>query len=176
MNQAFSYFGMVLAFMLYLFLQVNVLDPHLALGGFVTPQLLVLFLLMMPLRYPLPLQYLIAFIAGLLLDTLSGTYINGAQAFSCLLMVGLRGFWLRIISAGGYRPASEISLTDKSLSWYVTFLLPMIAIHHTAYYMVEAFGFQHFFYTLLKIILGTIYTFVLAFLVCVVFYKNGRSS
>ena len=89
-----------------------------------------------------------------------------------VLMMALREIWVRFITRSSFRTLDEIPLSNQTLPWYVFFLFPLILLHHLAFYFLEAFGFHNFWYTLLKAFSSAIYTFVLSFLITIVFYKE----
>ncbi|MDB4285904.1 hypothetical protein N9933_01220 [bacterium] len=165
------YIKHILIFLAYAFFQIFLLN-ELIVAQVATSFVFLLFLLMLPLNIPSWALYLIAFSTGLVIDFFSYTDANGIHAFSCLLMMGAREFWIGFITASSYRTVGEVSFENQNLLWYAIYLLPLIFVHHFAYFFLEAFGMQNFLITLLKIFTSTIYTFVLCFLLCTVFYKK----
>ena len=161
----------ILAFLAYLLFQVFLLN-YLTMFEVATPFLFLMFLFMLPFDTPIPLMYILAFVTGLSVDMLSDNYANGLHAFSALLAVSARVPVVRLASSSNIRTVSEISLKEQSPVWYATFLLPLIFIHHTAYFLLESFSFQHLPYTLLKIVSSTIYTFLLSYAICFIFYRK----
>ncbi|MEM7369096.1 MAG: hypothetical protein AAF587_10895 [Bacteroidota bacterium] len=159
------------AFLIYLFFQVF-LFTDLVLFQLATPFIFLLFLFMLPVDTPIPLQYVIAFVLGLLVDVLTTPQAIGLHAFSCLLAVGARSRLLPIIGTSQMRHVQELDLKSQNSTWYITFLLPLIFIHHLAYFFLEDFTFQYFFHTLLKVISSTIYTFIICYLLTHLFYKK----
>jgi hypothetical protein len=168
MNEIIKY---SVSFLIYLIFQVFLFN-YFTLFHAATPFLFLMFLFMLPLNVPLPAMYLLAFLTGLSVDVLSDGYANGLHAFSALLAVSARIPVARLVASSNIRNASEISLKEQSMVWYATFLFPLIVIHHTAYFMLEAFSFQHFSFTLLKIVSSSIYTFLLCYAICFIFYRK----
>lgn len=167
----FSIIRLILAFFAYLLLQV-LLFNGLTLFNFVTPFVFLLYLFMLPLSVPTTLTYLLAFGMGLLIDSVSETYMSGLHAFSALLAVACRKQILNITLPASFRESNEVAWQDQSHVWYAIYLLPLIFIHHLAYYFLEAFSFAHFFRTLFQVISGTIYTFVVCYALSIIFYKR----
>lgn len=159
-----------IAFILYIFFQVYLFNV-LTLFNVATPFVYVLFLLLLPFSLPRPWLYIIAFIMGLLIDTLSDNYPNGLHAFACPLMVSLRPYMLQVTSSN-YRSRGELVLSNQGFVWYAAYLLPLIFVHHLAFYFLEAFSFQHFFHTLWKAISSTIYTFLLSYMLSMIIYRR----
>ena len=168
MNEIIKY---SLSFMICLMFQVFLFN-YLTLFHTATPFIFLMFLFMLPLNVPLPVMYLIAFATGLSVDLFSDGYANGLHAFSALLATGARLPVARLVASSNIRSASEISLKNQSMVWYASFLFPLILIHHTAYFLLEAFTFEYFFYTLLKIIGSAVYTFLLCYAICFIFYRK----
>lgn len=168
MNSLLKY---ILAGLGYLFFQVVLLN-HMDILGVAIPFVFILFLFTLPFDTPQPVLYLTAFFMGLSVDILSETYATGLHTFSSLLAMGFRNRWVEIVSSSNFRNLGEISLANQSPLWYVSFLLPLIFIHHLAYFYLEAFTLAHFFFTLLKVVSSTLYTFFISFILCYIFYNR----
>lgn len=168
MNQILKY---GVSFIVLVGAQVLLLN-YLTLVQVATPFVFLMFLFMLPLNIPRPIMYLIAFGTGLTVDFLSVNYAHGLHAFSALLAVGARLPVARLVGGSNIRTASEISLDNQSMVWYASFLFPLILIHHTAYFLLEAFTLAGLGFTLLKIVSSSIYTFLLCYLICFIFYRN----
>jgi len=159
----------ILAFILFTFFQVFLLD-ELELFNIAPPFPFLLFIFMLPTSIPTPLLYIITFATGLIVDILSGS--PGLHAFSCVFAIALRGQVILATMSSHYRSATEISLNSQASSWYVTYLLTLIIAHHTVYYLLEAMVQYNFLYTVMKIIVGSLYTFVLSYMLALLFYKK----
>mgnify|MGYP006266855573 CR=1 FL=1 len=155
----------------YLLLQV-LLFNQLVLFQVATPFVFLLFLFTLPLDLSKTVLYLLAFGMGLLVDVLSESSATGLHAFACVLAVGARGFVLHAITSSNVRSGSDISIRNQNTIWLSSLLLPLIFIHHLTYFYLEALSVQHFFYTLLKVVSSTCYTFAIAILGAYLFYKR----
>lgn len=160
-----------LAVLVYLFFQVFLFND-LVLFHVATPFVFLLFLFTLPIHTPVPLQYVIAFATGMLVDMLGTPQAIGLHAFACVLAIGGRSQLLSIIGTSQSRNAQDLDLRSQNSTWYISFLLPLIFIHHLAYFFLEDFTFQYFFHTLLKVISSTIYTFIICYLLTHLFYKK----
>lgn len=165
-----SPFSYVIAFILYIIFQVYVLD-ELTLFGVASGHVFLLYLFMLPAEMPIFILYLITFFMGLIIDSLSNTYLNGLHAASALIAIGVRPYILQTLTAN-YRNKNEILLHNQTYLWYAGYLLSLFFIHHVFYYFLEAFSFRNFFFTWLKILGSTLYSFLVAFLLCILFYKK----
>lgn len=168
MNAVVKY---AIAVLLYVFLQLYVLN-HLVIFHMVAPFAFLLFLFMLPLDTPRPILYILAFGIGLFIDIFSNNYATGLHAFSALLALGARPRLLQILGASGTRGVDEFEFENQSLIWYASYLIPLIFVHHFAYYYLEALTFSNFFYTLSKVFVGVTYTFLVCYLLCIIFYRK----
>lgn len=161
-------------FVVYLIVQVVVFN-HFTLFDAATPHFFLLFLLMLPITIRYSILILISFFAGLAVDLLSFNFVKGIHAFACVLMMSVRLPLVNIITNRmAFRGNEETLLRVQPTIWYVQYLLPLIFIHHTAYYMLEAFSFDNFGWTMVKIISSTFFTFALCMMGTMLIYKPGR--
>lgn len=161
----------VLAWGLFLFFQVFLFN-YLTLYQVAKPFVFVLFLLMLPVQMPKYLLYPLAFLTGLMVDIFSENMATGLHAFSALLAMGLRSYWLNLLSPSNLRSAAEIDLRDQNMVWLMSYLFPLIFIHHLAYFLLEAMTFSNFLFTLGKVLGSSLYTSVWVILLTYVFYKR----
>ncbi len=159
------------SFVVYLLFQVLFFN-HIILFKIATPHIFILFVIFLPLDMSRILEFFVAFLAGLSLDLLSDGSVIGLYAFTLLLVVGLRHRVFQITSSGAYRGVGEANFKNQSFLGMALYILPLIFLHHLVYYFLEVFSFTHFFYTLVKILLSTVYTFLISFAIAVIFYKN----
>jgi hypothetical protein len=160
-----------LSLLVYLFLQVFLFN-QLTIFQVATPFVFLLFLFTLPFDLSKTALYLLTFGVGLLVDVLSESSATGLHAFSGLLAISLRELVFNAITSSNVRSGSEISIRNQNTIWLVSLLLPLIFVHHLVYFYLEAMSFQHFFYTLLKVISSTAYTFSISLLIAYLFYKR----
>lgn len=168
MNDSIKY---GLGLMLYLFFQVFLFN-ELELFNLAVPHVFLLFLLMLPFNITRPSLYLIAFGLGFLVDIFSDGAVTGLQAFSCVLVVGLRSGLAGILSSSNFRNLEDLDFKAQNGIWYVGYLLPLIFVHQFTVHFMEALSFQNFFYKLLQIGVGTAFTFIICYILVVLFYKR----
>lgn len=159
-----------LVFLLFVVLQKFMLEI-LVIGNIAIAFPFLLFLLMLPLNWPKPTLYLIAFAVGLIIDILSDNYTNGLHAASCLLMMAVREFWLQVITSSSRRSRDDSELDQQPFTWYLIYLSPLIFIHHLAYFSLSDFTFSTMIMGLPQILLSSIYTFIVSLILLIVFYK-----
>jgi hypothetical protein len=89
----------------------------------------------------------------------------GMHTFATVLIAFLRPFLLKYIAPReGYETGTEPNLNFFGTEWFIKYALILILVHHFALFYMEAFKFQLFFATLLRVILSTIFTLLLVVL------------
>ncbi len=124
--------------LLVILLQVFLFN-HINLWGYAVPLLGVMVLFHTPLNYGRIGNMLMAFVTGLILDAFSNTpgVAAGALTFTAFVQYPL----LRSMAP---KDAVEDAVPDRHLLgrynyfWYIAILM---AVHHLAYFMLEAFSF-----------------------------------
>lgn len=151
-----------LSFFFYLILQV-VLMKQLVLFNTAFCFFYVAFILFLPIETNILLLMLLGFVLGFGVDIFYDSL--GMHAATLVFLGFLRNFWLgRITPQGGYDAGGGPTLAMNGLQWFIIYSLPLIFVHHTALFVIEAGGFRMFGYTLLKISASTIFTFTVILL------------
>lgn len=114
------------------------------------PKVFPLYVLMLPFVLPRWADFLIAFFMGLLIDwTLQ--WPLGGTSFSLVTLIAVRRYWLMLTAQQGSKEFfQELRLDRESLSWLLTYLLPMVFFYELVYYITIDFGIG--WYTLLKVL------------------------
>lgn len=160
-----------LRFILLIPLQVLVLD-NINLGGYVNPYLYVLFILMLPFEIPGWAMLLFSFMMGLGVDMFSGT--PGMHAAASTLMAFLRPLVIKTVGVSrDLEPGLEPSIHTMGFTWFLTYSLILVFIHHLALFTIEVFRFSGLFSVLLRTIYSTFFTMVLIIILQYLF--SGRS-
>ncbi|MEM1000390.1 MAG: rod shape-determining protein MreD [Bacteroidota bacterium] len=161
-------------FLIYLLLQVLIFN-NFVLFDLATPHVFVLFLVMIPLNVRFPLAITTAFLAGLLLDLCSVDLFRGVHAFSAVLVVALREFWVNAITNRvTYRGSEEYLLQVQPAPWYFQYLFPLILVYELTYHLLEAFSTAHLGQTMLKIGLSSLYTFAICIIFTFLFHRSSK--
>jgi hypothetical protein len=74
----------------------------------------------------------------------------------------------------GYDITLKPTVDDMGLQWYITYAGSLILIHHFFFFYLEVFRFSEFFRTFLKVILSSIGTFVLVYLMQFLVYVKRK--
>jgi cell shape-determining protein MreD len=171
MNQIFRQFGV---FVLYFTLQI-LLFNNITLFDMFTPHVFTLFLLMIPITLNFPLTILVAFFAGLLVDLFGFGLLTGLHAFSCVLMMSVRNLWVNVITNRiAFRGNEDVLLYIQPYPWYIQYMLPLILLHHLAYYILDAMGGGNLGMALAKAGGSAVYTFIWAMIFALLFYKSSK--
>ena len=159
-------------FIILVLLQVLIIK-NIALGIYVNPFIYILFIMMLPFSIPNGLLLFIAFITGLTIDMFYNTM--GIHAFACVFMAYCRPTVLRIISPrDGYEFGTEPTLRSMGLQWFLPYSIILVLIHHSVLFSLEYFRFSEFGITFLKIIISSIATIILLFIIQFIFYKEKQ--
>lgn len=115
------------------------------------------FLLLLPIEMGsialMGLGFLMGFGVDIFYDSL------GLHALSCVFMMFLRNFWIvRITPLGGYDNDAVPSIRLGGVTWFATYTLPLIFVHHTVLFFTEAGTFALFGFTLWKAFTSTLFT------------------
>jgi len=141
---------------LLLFLQVFLLD-NLHWLGLVHPFVYLWAILMLPIELPRWLQMLIGAAIGMIMDLF--THAPGIHMAGCVMAA-----YLRPLLVAGYvqdidRLKGAITINAIGMGNYLRLLAVLVVVHHTIVFLLEAFTFAHFGYTLLQIILSGVFSF-----------------
>lgn len=152
----------ILRFFFLIFFQVLILN-NINLGGYINPLFYIYFILLLPFLIPRWLLLLLAFFLGMGVDLFTNT--PGLNAASCVVMAFFRPFIITIISSGPESLIGESpSIKNQGLKWFLFYSMILVLIHHTFLFYLEIFRFEEFFFTLLRVLLSSLFTLVLIFL------------
>lgn len=141
---------------LLLFLQVFLLD-NLHWLGLVHPFVYLWAILLMPVELPRWLQMLIGAAIGMIMDLF--THAPGIHMAGCVMAAYLRPNLLAAYVQDAERMKGAITINAIGMGNYLRMLAILVVAHHILVFMLEAFTFSHFGYTLLQIILSSLFTY-----------------
>lgn len=98
----------------------------------------------------------LGFFTGLLMDVFYNTL--GMHAAASVLIMYLRPFWIQIQLETKGVDRVEISLNELGLGKYLTFLVPLIFIHHSMLFLVEMSNVGMVGVTMIRIVGSTLFT------------------
>lgn len=148
----------IVRFFLLILIQVFVLN-NIRFLGFINPYIYILFIFLLPVKFPRWLSLILAFIIGIIIDAFSNTY--GIHAFSAVLIAFLRNPVINIFTSieEGANPVP--SFYTFGVAAFIKYIITLVIIHHTTFFFLEIFGFENIGQTLLKIILNAFVTIVI---------------
>jgi rod shape-determining protein MreD len=138
-------------FVLLLFVQVFVLN-NIQFLGFINPYIYLLFILMLPVRFPRWLSLVLAFVMGIIIDSFMNT--PGVHTFSTVLIAFLRNPVIKLFIAIEEGANPEPSFNSFGVAAMVKYVLTLVIIHHSCFFVLETFGFENTGALLLKILLN----------------------
>jgi hypothetical protein len=162
----------IISFFIYLLYQVLILKNIVLFHtGFCF--LYVAYLLLLPVEskpiFLMGLGFLIGFLVDMFYDSL------GLHSLACVFIMYIRTYWLNVLTPqGGYDSSATPSLAANGTQWFVVYALPMIFIHHAILFYTEAGGFGLFWFTLLKVLVSTLFTLIAILIVQFLFPYRKR--
>jgi rod shape-determining protein MreD len=156
----------ILQFVVLLLLQL-LLFNNIRFSGFINPYVYILFFILLPFDFSGSLMLVLALAMGLILDLFMGT--PGVHSLATVLIAFIRPGMLNLIAPhDGYNLNSLPRVSQMGLIWFIKYAAIIVVIHHLVLFYAEAFSFAHFFFTLLKVLLSSVFT--LAFIVLSQFF------
>jgi hypothetical protein len=134
------------------------------------------FLLFLPLNTPIVVQLLVSFGMGLTMDIFYDT--GGLHASAAVLLGFLRPWVLRLLTPrDGYDSQDSVNVHQMGWQWFGVYLLLLVLIHHTAFFVLELGSFRHFGLTLGKILTSALFTSLALLIVQLLFFpvRRGRN-
>ena len=132
------------------------------------------FLLLLPFDMDRIVQMILGFMIGLVIDIFYDSL--GIHIAASVLLMYIRPYWLNVVL--GKDTGDNINLPvlrNMGFESFTLYILPLIFVHHTALFYIEAGGFQMFFFTLVKTLLSTLLTYTLIVIFQYLFYPKRRT-
>ena len=127
-----------------------------------------LFILLLPLRTPLPLLMLLAFATGLIVDIFYNTLGVHASAavFTAFVRPTVLGF---LEPRGGYNVNFSPTVKRMGIGWSLRYVAILMFLHLFFYFSVEAFTFVYFVDILLKTLISYLVSMTFVFIFQIIF-------
>jgi len=162
----------IFVFLIYLVLQVFFFD-NMVLFRTAFCFVYVGFILMMPLQISPIVLIPTAFLSGLMVDMFYST--PGINASASVLIAFIRPYWLSLITPrGGYEEVDIPRLKTLGFSWFITYSMPLIFLHHFTLFTVEAGNLFNFWFVINKTLFSTVYTTSILVIGQYMFYARVR--
>ena len=121
------------------------------------------FILFLPVSFSPVILMALGFLLGFSLDIFQNS--QGLHASATVMIGFIRNFWLnRITPQGGYEAAGDRPFKALGIQWFLYYLIPLLLIHHTLLFFIEAGGFAMTGLTLAKAFLSFLFTLFTLFL------------
>lgn len=167
-----SYSGQIIRFFSLLLFQTIILN-NINIHGLVNPFVYPLFILLLPIGLAHGIVLLIGFLMGISVDIFSNSM--GLHAFVSVFIAFVRPFILQSIApGGGYEAENKPTIKSMGISWFATYTVIMILLHHSVLFFMEVLSFSNFGWTVLKIILSGIFSIALIFIWEYLFYPKKK--
>lgn len=135
----------------------------------------ILFIISLPFETPRLLILGLSFVLGISIDMFYST--PGLHAAACTTMGFSRYYVLKFISPrDGYDVIVQPTIEDMGLQWFIKYAGVLIIIHHFTFFYLEIFRFEEFFRTFLRVLLSSIGTFLLIYLIQFLFYTKRNKK
>lgn len=164
----------VIRFILFLLVQVYVLDQIKALHGFITPYLYYLFILWLPFSISRFWLLVIAFLFGLSLDYFTMT--PGLHAAACVWIAFARPFVITILMPKETTEYNYREPSPKAMGWsqYAIYVFVLTLLHHGYLVFLEWLEFGRFIDFVIKVFGTTAISMLMIFTVELLFPRNLR--
>ena len=139
-------------------------------SGFFNPYVYVLFIILLPLSTPRYAVLILAFLLGLTIDIFSNSL--GIHSAATVFVAYVRPLIIRIISNREDDKSDFPGLNQNKLSWFISYVLLMVLLHHTVLFYLEVYTFVNFLNTLYRVILSSIFSIIIIVLSQFLVFKD----
>ncbi len=149
----------MLIFAVSVLLQV-LLFNNIVIAKVVSPYVYILFIVLLPFDIPKALMLILAVTLGLTMDLFTNT--PGVHASASLLIGFARPLILKLITTRETLESfSSPRVANMGFHWFATYVTILVVTHHLFLFFLEAFTFDGFFLTLLRIALSSALSVIL---------------
>jgi hypothetical protein len=164
----------IIRLILFILLQVFVLNEVPPLHQYIMPYVYFLFILWLPFNISRGGLLLVSFITGIFLDFFTKT--PGLHAAACVLIGYIRPFLINLLlpQQGVDFNYREPSVSSLGFSQYATYVALLTLFHHTWLFLIQSFQFGNLLYIILKIIGSTLVTMLLITIIEIIFIRKQK--
>lgn len=162
----------ILRFILFLFVQVFILNQIPPLHHLINPYIYFVFILWLPFDVGRRTLMFIAFCTGLILDFFTKT--PGLHASACVLIAYLRPFIINLLISKQGPDNTYQEPTIKSLGFapYFTYITVLTFIHHGLIFLLEALQLGGILYFFAKTVLSLLISLLLILIIELLFVRK----
>lgn len=167
-------FRNIIRFITLILIQVLIVQ-NINLSGYIILLPYVLVVIVMPFETNKLIVLLVSFLLGVSIDYFYNS--SGLHASACTILGFSRYYVLKYVAPReGYDIGVKPIIEDMGLEWFIRYAGTLILIHHFFLFYIEIFRFGEFFKTMLRVILSSIGTFGLVYLIQFLLYSNKRRT
>ena len=165
-------FRNIFRFISLILVQVLIIQ-NINLSGYIILLPYVLAIIVLPFETNKLIVLLASFLLGVSIDYFYNS--SGLHASACTIMGFTRYYVLKYVAPReGYDIGVRPIIDDMGLEWFIRYAATLILVHHFFLFYLEIFRFSEFFKTLLRVILSSLGTFGLIYLIQFLLYSNSR--
>lgn len=164
----------IIRLILFILLQVFVLNEVPPLHQYIMPYIYFLFILWLPFSISRSGLLLVSFITGIFLDFFTKT--PGLHAAACVLIGYIRPFLINLLmpQQGVEFNYREPSVSSLGFSQYATYVSLLTLFHHSWLFLIQSFQFGNLLYIILKIIGSTVVSLLLITIIEIIFIRKQK--
>ena len=160
-------------YFLFIILLQGLMMNQIQISELLYPMIYIMAILMLPLETSLFFTIIVSLVLGVLVDSISDTF--GLHTSSSLLVAYTRPYFLKFIRPrDGYDNTLLPSIHDMGKSWFLTYIVIMLMVHHLWFFTFEIFKFNMIGTILLKTILSTLLSTTFIVILQYIFYKPSK--
>lgn len=165
----FKYTG---RFLILLSIQIVILN-HIHFGGYITPHIYPMFILLLPFDVKGWVLLVAAFFTGLGVDMFSDSM--GMHAAASVFMAVMRPAVIRLISVKTeFDAGEEPRIENNGLGWVLLYTLILLFLHHLALFIIEVFRWDEILQVLFRTLLSTGFSLVIIMISHLLMVKPTR--
>jgi hypothetical protein len=162
--------GNIMRYILLVIAQVYIFNK-IQVSGYITPQVYVLFILMLPFEISGFWLLSLGFMMGLTIDFFQHT--PGMHAAASVTLAFLRPGVIRLVGKkDDLEPWQYPNVRDSGSMWFLAYTMILVFLHHLLLFYLEVFRFSEFFQTLLKVLINTVLSTLIIMLVQYLFFSR----
>ena len=164
----------IIRLIIFILLQVFVLNHIPPLHQYITPYIYYLFILWLPFSMGRGSLLIVSFITGLCLDFFTKT--PGLHAAACVFIGYLRPFLINLLmpQQGVEFNYREPSVTSLGFTQYITYVSVLTFCHHAVLSSIQAFQFGNILYLVLKTLGSTVISLLLVTVIEIIFIRKQK--
>jgi hypothetical protein len=129
------------------------------LSGFFNPYIYILFIILLPLSTPRYAVLILGFFLGLVIDVFSNSL--GIHSAATVFIAYARPLVIRVISNREDDKNDYPGLHQNKFTWFISYVVFMVLLHHLLLFYLEVFTFANFFNTLYRVILSSLFSIII---------------